>query len=293
MKKIGIITINDPINYGNRLQNYAMQIFLEKLGYDVKTIPNRAYEEKYPIIILKLKRRVSRCLKRMFPKLWSLYKAKPNDVRQDKGEKEQQDLLGKRMENFCKFNSQYMKNHDYVIDSPEVPKKIVKEIAKVLDKTKLRKLFLEDVYKTIEAFNWKRNQQNERAIINKIASAFFKDSRVFSTTSSSITASIVPISLSSLNPPVSIMRTGFPLIKAVSSIGSRVTPGVGSVIALRLCKRRLNKVDFPTFGRPAITKRGKFLYSFSVSKINSSAESSCIFVEIDSCVWSFFFMTFL
>lgn len=127
MKKIGIITINDPINYGNRLQNYAMQIFLEKLGYDVKTIPNRAYEEKYPIIILKLKRRVSRCLKRMFPKLWSLYKAKPNEVRQDKGEKEQQDLLGKRMENFCKFNSQYMKNHDYVIDSPEVPKKIVKE----------------------------------------------------------------------------------------------------------------------------------------------------------------------
>lgn len=52
------------------------------------------------------------------------------------------------------------------------PNKIKREIAKVLDNVELRKLFLEDVYKTIETFDWKRNQQNERAIINKIASAF-------------------------------------------------------------------------------------------------------------------------
>lgn len=52
------------------------------------------------------------------------------------------------------------------------PKKIKKEISKVLDNFELRNLFLEDVYKTIEAFNWDRNQQNERALINKIASAF-------------------------------------------------------------------------------------------------------------------------
>lgn len=52
------------------------------------------------------------------------------------------------------------------------PIKIKREIAKVLDNAELRKLFLKDVYKTIEAFNWERNQQNEHAIINKIASAF-------------------------------------------------------------------------------------------------------------------------
>lgn len=52
------------------------------------------------------------------------------------------------------------------------PHKIKREIAKVLDNAELRKLFLEDVYKAVEAFNWDRNQQNERALINKIASAF-------------------------------------------------------------------------------------------------------------------------
>ena len=52
------------------------------------------------------------------------------------------------------------------------PKKIKKEISKVLDNYELRNLFLEDVYKTIEAFNWDRNQQSESALINKIAAAF-------------------------------------------------------------------------------------------------------------------------
>ena len=37
MKKIGIVTIV-TINYGNRLQNYALQRVLEKLGYSVETL---------------------------------------------------------------------------------------------------------------------------------------------------------------------------------------------------------------------------------------------------------------
>lgn len=32
MKKIGIITINDFFNYGNRLQNYALTYFLQKMN---------------------------------------------------------------------------------------------------------------------------------------------------------------------------------------------------------------------------------------------------------------------
>lgn len=39
-KRIGIITINDNDNYGNRVQNYAVQEFLKKEGYDVVTIKN-------------------------------------------------------------------------------------------------------------------------------------------------------------------------------------------------------------------------------------------------------------
>lgn len=40
MKKIGIVTINDYKNYGNRLQNYATQEVLNSLGFDAITIVN-------------------------------------------------------------------------------------------------------------------------------------------------------------------------------------------------------------------------------------------------------------
>lgn len=40
MKKIGVITINDFNNYGNRLQCYAVQHFLENMGYIVENIYN-------------------------------------------------------------------------------------------------------------------------------------------------------------------------------------------------------------------------------------------------------------
>ena len=38
MRKIGIITIPDYNNYGNRLQNYAVKNFFEKKGYYVETL---------------------------------------------------------------------------------------------------------------------------------------------------------------------------------------------------------------------------------------------------------------
>lgn len=41
MKKIGILTINDDTNYGNRLQNYAVQEVLKKLDCKVETIHNQ------------------------------------------------------------------------------------------------------------------------------------------------------------------------------------------------------------------------------------------------------------
>ena len=38
MKKIGIITIPDYNNYGNRLQNYAVKRFFEKKNFIVETL---------------------------------------------------------------------------------------------------------------------------------------------------------------------------------------------------------------------------------------------------------------
>lgn len=40
MKKVGIITIYDENNYGNRLQNYAVQEILKDMNFDVETIKN-------------------------------------------------------------------------------------------------------------------------------------------------------------------------------------------------------------------------------------------------------------
>lgn len=44
--KIGILTIIDYNNYGNRLQNYAMQEILKKLGNEVVTIKNMSSQKK-------------------------------------------------------------------------------------------------------------------------------------------------------------------------------------------------------------------------------------------------------
>ena len=38
MNKIGIVTLNGYFNYGNRLQNYALQETLKSFGCDVETI---------------------------------------------------------------------------------------------------------------------------------------------------------------------------------------------------------------------------------------------------------------
>lgn len=46
MKKVGILTINDYNNYGNRLQNYATQEVLKLFGLTVKTIVNLHHSNK-------------------------------------------------------------------------------------------------------------------------------------------------------------------------------------------------------------------------------------------------------
>ena len=45
--KIGIVTLYGEFNYGNRLQNYALQMILEALGNDVSTIV--AIDKQTPI----------------------------------------------------------------------------------------------------------------------------------------------------------------------------------------------------------------------------------------------------
>lgn len=52
MKSVGIVTILDNMNYGNRLQNLAMQVLLGRLGWEAETL------RFYPAETLPLKRRL-------------------------------------------------------------------------------------------------------------------------------------------------------------------------------------------------------------------------------------------
>ena len=45
MKKIGILTI-DSMNYGNRLQNYAVQVICKRMGYRPSNFRNKSIEKK-------------------------------------------------------------------------------------------------------------------------------------------------------------------------------------------------------------------------------------------------------
>ena len=64
MKNIGIITIIDKNNYGNRLQNYATQEAIKKLKLNFRTIKNDVYlnnkeddyKRKYIFQLKRLKR---------------------------------------------------------------------------------------------------------------------------------------------------------------------------------------------------------------------------------------------
>ena len=44
MKKIAIITITSGLNYGNRLQNYALSKYINSLGLEVETLNNNGKE---------------------------------------------------------------------------------------------------------------------------------------------------------------------------------------------------------------------------------------------------------
>ena len=121
MKKIGILTINDYDNYGNRLQNYASQQVLKSLGFSVQTIVNNTKythhdnQNKNIIkIIGNLKRMtISDIFEKMTFKIWS-YACK-NKI---------QECRNKRIEAFKNFTSVNISETDYSISVDNIPKNL-------------------------------------------------------------------------------------------------------------------------------------------------------------------------
>lgn len=101
MKKVGILTITDGANYGNRLQNYAMQAFLTSLDLDVETIQRETPRDKHGIVLLK-------------------YLVKEN-IKRLIGRKNTDFALCERKSKFLEFNRKYIKFSNVCLSKNQAP----------------------------------------------------------------------------------------------------------------------------------------------------------------------------
>ena len=97
--KIAILTITEGTNYGNRLQNYAVQKILEYLGIKVETLINKSGSERKRLdILLNIKRIIGRIKNYLIN---AKYKK----------------TINIRKENFIKFNNQFINYSNIVINN--------------------------------------------------------------------------------------------------------------------------------------------------------------------------------
>ncbi|SFF09044.1 polysaccharide pyruvyl transferase family protein [Trichococcus pasteurii] len=116
MKKIGLVTIVDYTNYGNRLQNYAAQQVLESIGFDVTTIINKPDERKDE----QTKRNLFEKIKGS--SLTELNKKMIHRINRKRNQK----ALEKKSESFKVFTKKNIKESDFTITDNSVPEDLNK-----------------------------------------------------------------------------------------------------------------------------------------------------------------------
>jgi len=111
MKKIAIITLSGYFNYGNRLQNYALETILRHLNFDVETIRvkeinivNEAIYKRY--LHVSLKDFPTKCKRKIFFLLNKNYINRCKKLREN---------------NFIKFSDQYLSETEYWISETTIP----------------------------------------------------------------------------------------------------------------------------------------------------------------------------
>lgn len=109
MKRIGLFTIIDYLNYGNRLQNYAAQQVLRSLGFEVETILNEAAREEISRSEY-IKRRIHNALKQS--PLQLLRKAL-HKFEDGKNKTYYQECRHKRALSFEAFSRRYIQESDF------------------------------------------------------------------------------------------------------------------------------------------------------------------------------------
>lgn len=116
MNKIGIFTIIDYDNYGNRLQNYAVQETLISLGFDVETIVNKPiYLNSFVNLLKKINQ-----IRRTSPMKIVRALIKKNFYKPDN--LMNHELFFQREQVFREFSKEYIKETSYVLYKDFVPK---------------------------------------------------------------------------------------------------------------------------------------------------------------------------
>ncbi len=117
MKKIGILTITDYLNYGNRLQNYATQELLKSRGFKVESIANITLppqEGGIEFLMFRIKNAIKQS------PLELLKKINQKKTERKNSEKYKVGKLNKE-KSFREFSSKYLVETDYVISVNNLP----------------------------------------------------------------------------------------------------------------------------------------------------------------------------
>lgn len=116
MKKIGIITIIDYVNYGNRLQNYASQELLKSMGFEVESIVN------YPVKVKEenetIKARIKNAL-RLSP--ITLIKRTIEKIENKLIQKKYNTGQKAKEKSFREYSKKYMVETDFVVTTNKIP----------------------------------------------------------------------------------------------------------------------------------------------------------------------------
>lgn len=119
VKKIGIITIIDYKNYGNRLQNYAVQEVIKLLGFEPETILNS------PCIKVKFNDRIKQILKmRLSEIIHKIFQKIRYRFFKSKKEKKIEALNKIRYKKFKDFSNKNINETSYIITPDNIPNDI-------------------------------------------------------------------------------------------------------------------------------------------------------------------------
>lgn len=120
MKRIAIHTITDYVNYGNRLQNYAVQEILKSLGFDVESIvnfPTKPIEKGIKFTLVRVQNALKLSPVKFLSKSWQkIVERKKLAIY----------LACQRAKaaSFKSFSERYIKESDFVLTLNNIPKNL-------------------------------------------------------------------------------------------------------------------------------------------------------------------------